>query len=492
MEQVDVLDLASRQELSPAQVQELTYLQLQKLCADKGLGGRGTKDELRHRLRQYYARKRARRGSFPADQAQLNQEQSGDTEEAPSIQEAGPEVPLTPLQARTPQPLSALVDRLTGYAHSVQRQVSRFSNNAASYVHNLTPQKSNSRRASLGSTQRRNSKRRNAKQLWYKNKDLLLPVLGTLTALLLAFAAYKAWDSIEPGLNATRQWTAGKAREGAATTRHLGHEAKDSVVRQGRQIGAYWGGIPSQIHRWFSSARARLPRLFSSTDQYGTRTTPRCNGHLNFTSLDTVLDHNPAWDGLRETVHEVCDGMRLHPTKGLGMLLATATATAPDVVTAVRQSLLLGTSCQSCFLHLQGNTLADGGPDGPGRLQAELAPFLKRCPYGIVMLEGLQDVHPDLVKVFNHALTEEGHFQHYGEVVHTWGALYMMTLQVPGDLLKPQKSEEAFQQRVKDHLVKALKAPRPSQSAASIWNADSQRDAEIFRRRIEVVVPVRQ
>lgn len=45
-----------------------------------------------------------------------------------------------------------------------------------------------------------------------------------------------------------------------------------------------------------------------------------------------------------------------------------------------------------------------------------------------------------------------------------------------------QKSEEAFQQRVKDHLVKALKAPRPSQSAASIWNADSQRDAEIFRR----------
>lgn len=41
MEQVDVLDLASRQELSPAQVQELTYLQLQKLCADKGLGGRG-------------------------------------------------------------------------------------------------------------------------------------------------------------------------------------------------------------------------------------------------------------------------------------------------------------------------------------------------------------------------------------------------------------------------------------------------------------------
>lgn len=50
-------------------------------------------------------------------------------------------------------------------------------------------------------------------------------------------------------------------------------------------------------------------------DQYGTRTTPRCNGHLNFTSLDTVLDHNPAWDGLRETVHEVCDGMRLHPTK---------------------------------------------------------------------------------------------------------------------------------------------------------------------------------
>lgn len=56
---------------------------------------------------------------------------------------------------------------------------------------------------------------------------------------------------------------------------------------------------------------------------------------------------------------------------------------------------------------LQGNTLADGGPDGPGRLQAELAPFLKRCPYGIVMLEGLQDVHPDLVKVFNHALTEE-------------------------------------------------------------------------------------
>lgn len=79
------------------------------------------------------------------------------------------------------------------------RYISRFV-----YLSHSCAWQSNSRRASLGSTQRRNSKRRNAKQLWYKNKDLLLPVLGTLTALLLAFAAYKAWDSIEPGLNATR------------------------------------------------------------------------------------------------------------------------------------------------------------------------------------------------------------------------------------------------------------------------------------------------
>lgn len=49
----------------------------------------------------------------------------------------------------------------------------------------------------------------------------------------------------------------------------------------------------------------------------------------------------------------VCVHCRDLYAQGLGMLLATATATAPDVVTAVRQSLLLGTSCQSCFLHLQ-------------------------------------------------------------------------------------------------------------------------------------------
>ena len=46
-------------------------------------------------------------------------------------------------------------------------------------------------------------------------------------------------------------------------------------------------------------------------------------------------------------------------------------------------------------------------PDDRGRLQSQLAKFLTRCPYGIIHVDDLQDLHHGLVPVWINALSEQ-------------------------------------------------------------------------------------
>ncbi len=49
--------------------------------------------------------------------------------------------------------------------------------------------------------------------------------------------------------------------------------------------------------------------------------------------------------------------------------------------------------------------------DAPGAAQKLLAGFLQRCPQGVVVLEDVQKLHPQLLPVFINALSEQGSFE---------------------------------------------------------------------------------
>ena len=53
--------------------------------------------------------------------------------------------------------------------------------------------------------------------------------------------------------------------------------------------------------------------------------------------------------------------------------------------------------------------MAHGAPDAPGAVQKLLAGFLRRCPRGVVILEGVDQLHPRLLPVWINALSEQVH-----------------------------------------------------------------------------------
>lgn len=49
--------------------------------------------------------------------------------------------------------------------------------------------------------------------------------------------------------------------------------------------------------------------------------------------------------------------------------------------------------------------------DAPGSVQKQMADFLKTCPQGVVVLEDVHKLHPQLLPVFINALSEQGSFE---------------------------------------------------------------------------------
>lgn len=69
--------------------------------------------------------------------------------------------------------------------------------------------------------------------------------------------------------------------------------------------------------------------------------------------------------------------------------------------------IVINTWCIS----MQAGQPAHEDADAPGDVQKQLAGFLQSCPKGVVVLEDVQKLHPQLLPVFINALSEQGSFE---------------------------------------------------------------------------------
>ena len=80
--------------------------------------------------------------------------------------------------------------------------------------------------------------------------------------------------------------------------------------------------------------------------------------------------------------------------------------------------------------HLLGLMQGAELPDDRGWLQSKLVEFLVKCPYGIVMLEGVQDMPLSLVPVWMNALSEQVEFCLM--LCHYYAAIMSISKQICG------------------------------------------------------------
>ncbi|KAI8472611.1 MAG: hypothetical protein J3K34DRAFT_519645 [Monoraphidium minutum] len=150
--------------------------------------------------------------------------------------------------------------------------------------------------------------------------------------------------------------------------------------------------------------------------------------------IAALLPEGAAWRELAEDVAERLNGGGGATAaggagrKGAGLLLACATAA--DCAGAAAALGGLSGPRPGCVLQLDGLEFSSDGAAAAGApaaaLQGALAPFLRRCPAGLVVLRDAQHLGLEALPALHSALSELGGFQHGGPVDASRGAYVLL------------------------------------------------------------------
>jgi hypothetical protein len=154
---------------------------------------------------------------------------------------------------------------------------------------------------------------------------------------------------------------------------------------------------------------------------------------------------------------------------------------------------------EACTLILNSANLASGSAQEPAAaLQALLAPFLRRCPQGLVVFGGAESLPVAAVPALHNALSELGGFQHDGKVDGSKAAYALLLQMQPEQVAAASAAEdsasvdatikEAFFNLLTGQLQAAAGNASPEDEAH--WAA-VERAVATLHRRIEYAAPVR-
>ena len=200
---------------------------------------------------------------------------------------------------------------------------------------------------------------------------------------------------------------------------------------------------------------------------------------LNKAVLKAVLgldEKSPDWGSVVSSLNEVWSLRKISENKGnvvvFGCTDAASCRATEDELAAVAPP--------SVVMKLDVTGQVD--TTERGEVQRRIAAFLKETPRGVVVIPRIETWSTGLISVLNNAIGEVGSLMQDGEQVSTHDATYMLTVQVPKDIVQDVDSSTNYSLAVKTWLQRIL--------VGSSNDDDVSRSiAGAFRRRIDVVAP---
>ncbi|KIY97277.1 hypothetical protein MNEG_10684 [Monoraphidium neglectum] len=221
-------------------------------------------------------------------------------------------------------------------------------------------------------------------------------------------------------------------------------------------------------------------------------------GHWDASEIVALLPDGAAWQEVAADIAERLRGdgaaaAAAPGRKGTGLLLRCVTA-AGCAESAAALGELSGPP-PGCTLQLDGAAFGGSAAGSPAAaLQAALAPFLRRCPAGLVVLRDAQLLSLDALPALHSALSELGGFQH-GGAVDASRAAYALLYRGGGAAaarhaarMEPAEAAAAlkaefFEGLLGAELARAADAERASSVLAPMLRA--------LRRRVDFAAPLR-
>lgn len=209
----------------------------------------------------------------------------------------------------------------------------------------------------------------------------------------------------------------------------------------------------------------------------------------------------PTGDRWRDLASDIAERLRTpapqRSYKAAAFILACGTAedcsTAADILEA------LPPRGAACSLRINASRLAEGTNQASAVLQATLAPFLKRCPTGLVLLLQAEQMPAAALPALHNALSEQGGFQYNGAVDSSRSAYaLLMHMPVQHVLAAAATTDTGMaSEGIKDAFINAQREslqqqiPQQHDSAAGDAWAVMDRALKTLHRRIDFAAPVR-
>eukprot|EP00879_Flechtneria_rotunda_P010896 GHRR01011387.1.p1 GENE.GHRR01011387.1~~GHRR01011387.1.p1 ORF type:complete len:497 (+),score=185.06 GHRR01011387.1:77-1567(+) len=213
--------------------------------------------------------------------------------------------------------------------------------------------------------------------------------------------------------------------------------------------------------------------------------------------LASVLPSGQQWQDLAADMSEK---LRLPPLqrnhKGIGIILACESG--QDCTQTVAALAALPPQGDVCTLLVNSTDIAGEPSQAAAALQAQLAPFLLRCPTGLVVLLQAERLPVAAMSAVQNALSELGGFQHGGRVDSTQAA-YVLLLQLPAqDVAAAAAAQDTASAsdmikgaffNIKQQQLQEQQQQQQEQLAGT-WAAVS-RSLKAFHRRIDFAAPIK-
>lgn len=331
----------------------------------------------------------------------------------------------------------------------------------------------------------------------------------SIAAAVMVLVAAVAMAALLPGLQPHRDSLRVSVLQAAAHTdaayvQPLKARAIDGFDTAKLQLAAASAAAQQQAQAALLQACAHLNKAQQRWPEYapawlleklGRASQPSTTGAWSIDVLTSVMPAGTQW---AEYAADVAEKLQAPPAqrdnKAPALLLACGSD--DDCDEAAAALAVLPPKGEACALTINSRDLASTQP--AAALQATLAPFLQRCPAGLVVLRGAQDLPVGAAPALLNALSELGGFQHGGKV-EAFRAAYALLLQLHparvADAARAQDTavaaaglKDAFFSTLESQLSSAA-ASAPAAEEAH-W-AGVQRAVSPLRRRIEFAAPVR-
>ncbi|KAL4527200.1 hypothetical protein Ndes2526B_g09091 [Nannochloris sp. 'desiccata'] len=278
----------------------------------------------------------------------------------------------------------------------------------------------------------------------------------------------KAIDVTQNAVSDVTQWSIAHAARVKQTALVYGTKVTEQARKTSQEASA-------KLQELMEKIRPDGGSLSSKSSSYA-----GFNGKLNTAVLKSIVRTNQGagWEELDLSLTDAWAGGKIAADTNKANVILFVCSSSSNCEETVSELSVAAPVASTLVLNQVELT------SGKGHLQSRLAKFFKDQPNGVVVVPDVEQISLDILPVLNNVMGEYGSVMRDGEEISAADATFLLTWQAPPAILA-EDSDTSFNLAAKKDLTLLMREDLDGDDEAG------QAVVDAFRRRIDLVAPVK-